>query len=90
MIFFKISGQIDIEKGLDAWEFQMQFLEINKSLSRSKRDNCCECKWPEMHPQVLNATECEADSNIMSTYIKLRKGDYFNLIFLAKELQRFI
>lgn len=41
--FFKISGQFDAEKGLDVWEFQMQLLEINKSLSRWKGDNC-ECK----------------------------------------------
>lgn len=56
----------------------MQFLEINKSLSRCKGDNyvhkwllfCTLILWPEMHPQVLNATECETDSNILSTYIK--------------------
>lgn len=76
----------------------MQFLETNKSLSRCKRDNY-ECKWllffeiilwPEMHQQVLNATKCETDSNILSTYIKPCRYNYINLIFLAEELQRFL
>lgn len=95
---FLRSVVILILKSSDVWEFQMQFLEINKSLSRCKKDNY-ECKWllfcnlilwPEMHPQVLNVTECESDSNISSTYIKPCRDDYFNLIFLAKEHQRFV
>lgn len=40
-----------------------------------------------MHPQVLNTTECEIDSNILSRYIKTCRYNYFNLIFLAKELK---
>lgn len=43
-----------------------------------------------MHQQVLNATKCETDSNILSTYIKPCRYNYINLIFLAEELQRFL
>lgn len=46
--------------------------------------------WPEIHPEVLNATEYKIDSNIFSTYTQPCRDNYFNLIFLAKELQRFL
>lgn len=42
--------------------------------------------WPEIHPEVLNATEYKIDSNISSTYTQPCRDNYFNLIFLAKEL----